>query len=747
VINEAGGTIIGRNGSGVGSDGDGTVVNHGTITGAIDTTSVNGDGDGVDIDGKADITNYGTIQGVGAKGEKDGSANNSEGIAAGGGTIRNMTADSVISGQANGILIDDSAEGPAPHATTLVNNGTIRGVTGFGVKIIGNQADTVTNAGLIQGGNGLALDLGGGDDTLNLLTGSRIVGLVDGGAGNDTVNLIGTGTFAGAVNFENLTVSGGAWVLTGNQSYANGVTLGDGGSLDVQGTLAGTLNVGANAILDGNGTLGSANIAGTISPGHSIGKLTFTGNYAQLAGSTYHVEVANGGQSDKISVAGTAAVAGNVLVTPMAGTQLTPGLRYTILSAGQGVSGTYGSASSTTNLLFVKPDLYYDPNHVYLQFDRNATRYADFAQTKNQRAAANGADSQPNGQVVHDSIALMDDPQALRNAYDSLSGEIHASLKSALLEDSHFTRDAINDRLRAAFAVGNTPASVASTGGSVPVPAPDRGGLWAQAYGAWGGFDGNGNASKMDRTIGGFVVGADFPLAANWRAGVAAGYDHTDLDVDGRSSNATVDSYSLGAYAGTRIGALGLRLGVANTWHNIDTQRNVGFSGFAGETDKSSYDGNTTQVFGEAGYTLEYGAATLEPFVGLAYANLHTQHFNEDGDAAGLSGSSDNTGVTFSTVGLRASTRFDAAGKTAILHGTLGWRHAFGDTTPNATQALPGGSSFTVAGVPVAVDAAILQAGLDLKVNDRVKVGLSYQGQLGDGVHQNGVMANVNVRF
>jgi outer membrane autotransporter protein len=748
VTNEAGGTIVGRNGSGVGSDGDGKVVNYGTITGAIDTTSVNGDGDGVDIDGKADITNYGTIQGIGAKGEKDGSANNSEGVAAGGGSIRNMTALSLISGQTNGILIDDSAQGPAPHATTLVNNGTIRGVTGFGVKIIGNQADTVTNSGLIQGGNGLALDLGGGDDTLNILTGSRIVGLVDGGAGTDTVNLIGTGTFAGGVNFENLSVTGGAWVLTGTQQYTNGVTIGQGGSLDVQGTLGGTLTISQGALLDGNGTLGSVNVAGTIAPGHSIGTLTFTGNYAQLPGSTYNVEVANAGQSDLVSVAGTAAVAGSVLVSPMPGTQITPGLRYTILSAGQGVSGTYASATSTTSMLFLQPDLYYDPNHVYLQFDRNATRYADFAQTGNQRAAANGADSQPNGQLVHDTIALMGDPQALRAAYDSLSGEIHASLKSALIEDSHFTRDAINDRLRAAFAGGAyAPVGLASTGGSPQVPGPDRGAVWGQAYGAWGGIDGNGNASSLDRTIGGFVVGADFPLAANWRAGVAAGYDHTDLDLDGRSSTAGVDSYTLGAYAGTRIGALGLRLGAANTWHSIDTQRGVGFSGFAGETDKASYDGSTAQIFGEAGYTLQHGAATFEPFVGVAYANLHTQRFDENGDAAGLSGRSDDTGVTYTTVGLRASTRFDAAGKTAILHGMLGWRHAFGDTTPTATQSLPAGSPFTVSGVPVAVDAAVLQAGLDLKVTDRVKVGLSYQGQLGDGVRQNGVMANLNVKF
>jgi outer membrane autotransporter protein len=748
VTNAAGGTIIGRNGSGVGSDGDGTVVNRGTITGAIDTTSVNGDGDGVDIDGKAQITNYGTIQGVGAKGQKDGSANTSEGVAVGGGTIRNMTAGSLISGQTNGILVDDSNAGNAPAPTVILNNGTIRGVTGFGIKLIGNQADNVTNAGLIQGGNGLALDMGGGDDTLTVQGGASFAGLVDGGAGTDTVQLLGTGTFAGASNFELLNISG-AWILTGSQQYANGITVASGGSLDVQGSLAGMLNVGPGAVLDGSGTLDSARVAGTVAPGHSIGTLTFTGNYTQLPGSTYQAEIASGGQSDLISVAGTATLDGSVVVTPLPGTQVAPGARYTLLSAGQGINGRYGSATSTANFVFLQPDLYYDANHVYLQFDRNATRYADFAQTRNQRAAANGADSQPNGQPVHDTIALMgDDASALRDAYDSLSGEIHASLKSALIEDSHFTRDAINDRLRAAFA-GNAsgPIRAASAAGTDTLPAAsDRGTVWAQAYGAWGGIDGNGNASRLDRSVGGFIVGADFPLGRDWRAGVAAGYDHTDLDLDGRASGAGIDSYTLAAYTGTRMGPWGLRLGAASTWHDIDTTRNVGFAGFAGETDKASYSGNTAQLFAETGYTIERGASTFEPFAGLAYTNLHTRGFDEGGEA-GLSGRSDNTGVTFSTVGLRAATRFDAGGKTAVLRGMLGWRHAFGDTTPTATQSLPGGSPFTVAGVPVAVDAAVIQVGFDLHLTTRVKAGLSYTGQLGDGVHQNGVMAALNVTF
>ncbi|KRP47425.1 hypothetical protein SAMN04490190_4051 [Pseudomonas libanensis] len=76
------GTVIGRNGSGFGSDVDGTVINHGTLTGAFSGLQPDSDGDGVDIDKIAHIENYGVIQGVGAGGvDKNGFANGSEGIA------------------------------------------------------------------------------------------------------------------------------------------------------------------------------------------------------------------------------------------------------------------------------------------------------------------------------------------------------------------------------------------------------------------------------------------------------------------------------------------------------------------------------------------------------------------------------------------------------------------------------------------------------------------------------------------
>ncbi|WP_163525999.1 autotransporter outer membrane beta-barrel domain-containing protein, partial [Klebsiella oxytoca] len=64
-------------------------------------------------------------------------------------------------------------------------------------------------------------------------------------------------------------------------------------------------------------------------------------------------------------------------------------------------------------------------------------------------------------------------------------------------------------------------------------------------------------------------------------------------------------------------------------------------------------------------------------------------------------------------------------------HATAGWRHAFGDVTPALSLAFASGSSpFTIAGVPIAKDSAVIEAGLDFDIRANVRLGLSYSGQL-----------------
>ncbi|MFX7883240.1 autotransporter domain-containing protein, partial [Acinetobacter baumannii] len=77
----------------------------------------------------------------------------------------------------------------------------------------------------------------------------------------------------------------------------------------------------------------------------------------------------------------------------------------------------------------------------------------------------------------------------------------------------------------------------------------------------------------------------------------------------------------------------------------------------------------------------------------------------------------------------------------------LGWRYAFGDVTPLASLALAGGNAFTISGVPIARDAAVIEAGLDFAVSPTAIFGITYGGQFGARLSDQMVKANLNLRF
>ncbi|MES2032160.1 MAG: autotransporter domain-containing protein [Pseudomonadota bacterium] len=62
----------------------------------------------------------------------------------------------------------------------------------------------------------------------------------------------------------------------------------------------------------------------------------------------------------------------------------------------------------------------------------------------------------------------------------------------------------------------------------------------------------------------------------------------------------------------------------------------------------------------------------------------------------------------------------------------LGWRHAFGDVTPTSIMTFAGGSPFTVAGVPIAANAAVADLGFDINVTPNATLGVTYGGQCGN---------------
>jgi fibronectin-binding autotransporter adhesin len=588
-------------------------------------------------------------------------------------------------------------------------------------------------------------------------------------AGSDATVRVGDGTADGAnyVATINAPLSGsaglnktdlGTLVLGGTSNYTGATTVA-GGTLMVNGSIANSaVTAQAGTTLAGTGTVGAATIAtaATVAPGgNAIGTLTVNGDYAQQGGAAYQAQVDPASTAaDRIAVSGTATLGeGAVInVAKTANTAYVPGTRYTVLSAAGGVHGAFTLAGDTALSAFIGLSTAYDANNAYLAVEQS--RALDtVAQTSNQTSTARGVDSLPVDNAVKGAMLNLPDDASARGALNQLSGEIHASVQTASIQDSHFVRDAATDRMRDAFCGVGSEGDRRDLSGAEPRTdtshcGPETRGPtgWARVFGGWQHTDSNGNAGAMDDSTSGILVGVDTAVSENWRVGVMTGYSHSDIDVDSRKSSGSSDNYHLGVYGGAQWGALGLRTGVAYTWQDISTSRSVNVGGFS-DHPSGDYSAGLAQVFGDLGYRIDAGRFSYEPFVNVAHVHLDTDSFTEQGGAAALHSRGDTSDVTFSTLGVRGSTAIALGSMQGTVRGSLGWRHAFGDDTPKSTLQFQGGQQFGVAGVPIAQDAAVLDAGLDVNLTKNAVLGFSYGGQFAGSSIAQSVQASLRVRF
>ncbi|MET3353696.1 UNVERIFIED_ORG: outer membrane autotransporter protein [Xanthobacter viscosus] len=738
---DGGSTLTVTDGGGVSSQ-DGYVGTNGlggtaTISGTGSTWS-NSASLHIDGTGTLNVTNGGSVSDTDGYLGSDGFA--SSATISGAGSIWSNSSSLHIDGGSSLTVTDGGVVKVGATGTGTLDIATAAGSAG--TLIIGAAAaDAPAAAGTLQVGS-IAFGDGAGTLVLNHTAISPY---------ELAANISSTGTTSA------IDVYAGVTRLTGDDSGFQGLTTVHGGTLLV-GADGGSTVLGGNVVVDSAGTLGgygkiggNLTVAGTLAPGNSIGTLSVGGNAGFTSTSTYAVELnTSTGAADKTVVDGAATIAtGAVLDVDRSGSgPYLVGTRYTVLTAAGGISGLFALTGDTYLTPFYDLGLVSDGTTMALEVEKT-TQFADAALTFNQRNTAAALDRLPADGALSFAVGNQASFAAARVAFDLLSGELYASAKTVFIEDSRFVRNAMNDRLRAAtdaVATASAPALAYVKGVPTKV-APNHDGLvfWATGFGSWGSIDTDGNAASLDSSTGGLLVGADAPVG-DWRVGVLAGYSGTSFSVDDRASSGSSDNYHVGLYGGSAWGALSLRTGAAYTWQDVSSTRTVAFPGLFDQL-SGDYTAGTAQVFGELGWRINAAGVAFEPFANLAYVNLDTQGFTETGGIAALTVDGESTGVTFTTLGLRASAAFDLGSMAAVARGTLGWRHAFGDTTPTSVNAFAVFDAYTVAGVPIAEDAAVVEAGLDIKLSPQATLGLVYAGQFGSGATDNGGKATLSYKF
>jgi len=584
-------------------------------------------------------------------------------------------------------------------------------------------------------------------------------------SGPGSVNQLAGATILTAANTytDTTRITGGLLVVDGSLGDTP-VMVTSGGTLSGSGSIAGPVTIGSGGKLAGTSSIGGpvtvAN-GGVVAPGNSIGTLTPGGNYVQDPGSTYEVELGAPGQSDLIAVGGQATLGGRVEASFVGGFTLTLGNSYTILTAGGGILGTYGSVTGPSGAFgtlgatypFLEPDLTYSSTAVTLAIERSDVPFAAAGSTPNEVAAGIGADALSLTSPVTTALVVLDQANAAA-ALNSLSGQFYASIQSLLQQQSLYLRDATNTRLRQAFAGGGALADpTASKLSAAAMPSSDPASdlsptVWAEGFGGWDHFGGNSNAATLDASSGGFLIGIDNPIGQAWRMGIAGGYSNSSFDASTVDSSGSINSYDLAIYGGAHYGNFGLRLGAAYTWNNVSASRTVAFPGFGAQL-SSGYNADTAQVYGEVGYDFHLGGTVMEPLADLAYVNVATDGFSESGGVAALTANSAGFDTTYSVLGARISRSFELGNGTALTaSGRVGWQHAFGDTTPNTTLAFTGTTApFSVSGVPISQNAALVEVGLGYTPAPNVTLGLYYSGQIAPNAQENSLNGTVALKF
>jgi autotransporter-associated beta strand protein len=645
----------------------------------------------------------------------------------------------------------------AGNATITTNSG--------GTTFIENSASGGA-ARFILNGTG-ALDISG------LTTGGTTAGSIEGDGnvrlGANTLAVGGNDLptiFSGVVSGTGgLTKIGGATLaLSGTNSYT-GATAVNAGTLEVDGSIASSSSVTVNSggTLSGTGivdpTTTSIMSGGTLAPGNAAnptGMLTITGNLAFQSGAIYLVQVTPTAAAST-NVSGTATLGGATVNAAFAnGSYISK--QYTILTAAGGVSGTFASNVTNTNLPQNFSDtLSYDATHAYLDLTLGfagpnfgsglSINQQNVANTLTHFFNANGGIPAVYGTLTPTGLTQASGELATgsqQTTFDAMN------LFLGLLTDPFMNRNGAAPSAPGASGYaeeGDTNAYAATRKTDAfamftkapPVPFVPRWSVWAAGYGGSQSTSGNAVVGSNDTTSSVYAtaVGADYLFSPNTIAGFALAGGGTNFSV-ANSGSGHSDLFQAGVYVRHTEGPAYITAALAYGWQDITTNRTVSVAGLdqlRAEFDANSYSGRV-----EGGYRFVApwtGGVGITPYAAGQFTTFDLPSYAEQvlsgaGSFALAYGAKDVTDAR-SELGFRTDKSFLVRDGILTLRTRFAWAHDYDpDRSIAATfQALPG-ASFVVNGAAQAADSALTTASVEMNWRNGWSAAATFEGEFSD---------------
>ena len=271
---------------------------------------------------------------------------------------------------------------------------------------------------------------------------------------------------------------------------------------------------------------------------------------------------------------------------------------------------------------------------------------------------------------------------------------------------------------------------------------------WIAADGLTGDFDEDGNAAETDFSRGSVVGGVDWTSASKEVTfGAAIGRSNETLRLDDRASRATRQATHFGAHGRYGKAETGLLAtgSLAISQGSTDTTRNIVF-GNLDRTATATYDLDLFNAEAELryGYPTQSKGLHYGPAVRVEYVSADQGAINEIGaDSLNLSGESESENQTRLGLGGYSTWQSDNLKiDLSALYDITGNR----DISRNLSLSGASGTDFIVFAPDAGSGGVILDGGATWLMSDRISLGLGYEGRFNGEQNSHAALLSLSIR-